>query len=308
MKRLEGLIAAPFTPFDKRGELALGQIEKLARLYENNEVSGAFICGSTGEGSALTFKEKKKVMRAWGDVHSPKLRKIFMLGGTSIKEMKILASKAHKYGMDGISVLCPYYFRPANLERLVDFCSEVARAAPKLPFYYYHIPALTGGHFSMLEFLKLAETKIPNLAGIKYTFSDIMDYQRCRAYGDGKYDLLWGTDEALLSGLAVGTKGAVGSTYNYAAPLYNGIISAFNEGDLPEARRLQDKAVEMVAILVKYGGGEAGKGFMKLIGVDCGWFRSPLKALTAEQYSSLNKDLKSIGFFEFCSQVQKDNS
>lgn len=303
MQKLKGLIAAPFTPFDKKGNLALGQIEKLVQLYEKNGVNGAFICGSTGEGVALTFKEKKQVMATWGKIKSPKLQKIFMVGGTCLKEMQSLAKYAQKNKMDAISMLCPYYFKPASLERLVHFCSEVAKAAPNLPFYYYHIPVLAGGHFSMLEFLKLAEKQIPNLAGIKYTYSDIMDYQQCRAYKKGKYQLLWGTDEALLSGLAAGAKGGVGSTYNYAAPLYNNIIKAFKEGNIKEASRLQDKAVQMVDLLVKYGGNEAGKGFMKLIGVDCGWFRAPLKPLSKKQLSGLKSDLKEIDFFDFCSKV-----
>ncbi len=301
--KLKGLIAAPFTPFDKKGNLALSQIDQLAKLYEKNGVNGAFICGSTGEGVALTFKEKKQVMTAWGKVKSTKIKKIFMVGGTCLKEMQALAKLAQKQKMDAISILCPYYFKPANLERLVDFCSEVATATPNLPFYYYHIPALTGGHFSMYEFLKLADGRIPNLAGIKFTYFDLMDFQNCRAYKNGKYQILWGTDEALLSGLAAGATGGVGSTYNYAAPLYNNIIAAFNKGKMKEASRLQDKAVQMVNLLVKYGGNEAGKGFMKLIGVDCGWFRAPLKPLSKKQYSALESELKEIGFFEFCSKV-----
>ena len=216
MQKLEGLIAAPFTPFDKKGKLALKQIKQLARLYEKNGVKGVFICGSTGEGVALTFKEKKQVMAAWGKLKNTSLKRFFMVGGTCLKEMQVLAKLAQKNNMDAISILCPYYFKPANLTRLVDFCSEVAKAAPNLSFYYYHIPALTGGHFSMYEFLKLAENRIPNLAGIKFTASDIMDYQKCRMYKNGKYQIFWGIDEALLSGLAAGAKGGVGSTYNYA--------------------------------------------------------------------------------------------
>ena len=73
----------------------------------------------------------------------------------------------------------------------------------------------------MLEFLRLAEDSIPNLAGIKYTHSNIMECHACRRYKDGKYTIFWGTDEALLSALVIGVEAAVGSTYNYAAPLYH---------------------------------------------------------------------------------------
>lgn len=303
MQPLTGLIAAPFTPMDDRGALKLDKIETLARLYDKNGVSGAFICGSTGEGVALTVEEKKQVAQKWGEVKGDALQTVFMVGGTCLPEMQALAEHAQAHGIDAISALCPYYFRPATVERLVDFCGQVASVTPELPFYYYHIPALTGGDFSMREFLRLAREAIPNLAGIKYTHSNLMDFQQCVSYEDGRYTLLWGMDEALLSGLALGAAGAVGSTYNYAAPLYHQIIRAFEEGDIETARRRQQKAVAMVEILVKYGGSSAGKAFMKLIGVDCGWFRPPLFPLEPERLKAMEKELDEIGFFDFCSQL-----
>lgn len=301
--KLEGLIAAPFTPFNNSGELALGQIETLANLYIKNGVNGAFICGSTGEGVALTFDEKKQVIEAWGTINDPALKKIFLVGGTSLKEMQALAHLAQEHKFDAISMLSPYYFKPAKLMHLVDFCYELAGCVPELPLYYYHIPALTGVNFSMHEFLELAEERIPNLYGIKYTGPDIFDFQKCRMFQDEKYQILWGTDEGLLSGLAAGAKGGVGSTYNYAAPLYHRIIKAFQNGNFEEAKHWQDRAVQMVDLLIKYGGTQAGKAFMKLIGVDCGWFRPPLQPLKSEQVLTLEKELQDIGFFEFCSKV-----
>ena len=91
MQKLTGLIAAPFTPFDEKGELALEQIEKLARLYDKNGVTGAFICGSTGEGTSLSHEEKKLVMETWGREKGESLKVIMMLGGNCLKEIKELA-------------------------------------------------------------------------------------------------------------------------------------------------------------------------------------------------------------------------
>lgn len=303
MKKLKGLIAAPFTPLDERGELALGKISTLARSYEKNHVSGAFICGSTGEGVAMSHEEKKLVMEAWGKEKGSQLKAVFMLGGNCLKEIKELAALAPKYQMDGISILCPYYFKPASVDILVEYCKEVAMEAPDLPFYYYHIPALTNGYFSMLDFLKLAEQEIPNLAGIKYSHPNIMEFHSCSRYNNSKFDLLWGVDEGLLSGLAIGARGAVGSTYNYAAPLYTQVMDAFEAGDLKRAEELQFIAVQIVEILVKYGGTGAGKAIMKLIGLDCGWFRQPLQPLSDSALEEMKIDLDNIGFFDVCSRI-----
>ncbi|WP_257093180.1 dihydrodipicolinate synthase family protein [Sphingobacterium sp. E70] len=63
--KISGLIAAPFTPFDENGELNLELIPSYYEMLKRNRVSGAFICGSTGEGVSLTFDEKVAVMTAW---------------------------------------------------------------------------------------------------------------------------------------------------------------------------------------------------------------------------------------------------
>lgn len=302
MKKLTGLIAAPFTPLDAKGGIALDQIDQLATLYQKNGVNGAFICGTTGEGASLSRKEKEIVMKRWGSVKGS-LGTVFMVGGTSIREMQELAALAVANEMDGIAILCPYFLKPGTVEELVEFCALVAQSAPSLPFYYYHIPALTGGYFSMIKFLELADTSIPNFAGLKYTHSNIMEYHACRRFKDGKYSILWGTDEALLSSLVIGGEGAVGSTYNYAAPLYNALIAAYKAGDLEKAEALQFKSVEMVQLLQKYGGIGAGKAFMKIIGVDCGWFRPPVHSPTESVVKALKAELHEIGFFNFCSQL-----
>ncbi|HZW64877.1 MAG TPA: dihydrodipicolinate synthase family protein, partial [Hanamia sp.] len=64
---LEGLIAAPFTPMDDEGKLNLNIIPEYYRFLKHNKVTGAFICGSTGEGVSMTSEEKKSVIKAWGD-------------------------------------------------------------------------------------------------------------------------------------------------------------------------------------------------------------------------------------------------
>ena len=54
-----------------------------------------------------------------------------------------------------------------------------------------------------------------------------MAYQQCLAVKGGAFDIPWGVDQAFLSALAVGAKGAVGSSYNFAAPVYQRLQAAF---------------------------------------------------------------------------------
>lgn len=301
--RLQGLIAAPFTPMNKNGSLNIELIPAYFDLLKSNGVSGAFICGSTGEGPSLTFEEKKLVAKAWGEATSKEkdFKVILFLGGTCLEDCIELASWAVETGIHAISMTAPFYFKPANIHMLAKSCAVVASAAPGLPFYYYHIPVLTGVQFPMLELLKAVDGMIPNFAGIKYTHEDLMDFMACRQFRQGKYDMLWGRDETLLSALVLGAKGTVGSTYNYAAPLYNDIIESYTRGDMKHAQELQMKSVEMIQLLGKFGGIATGKAYMKLIGLDCGGFRLPVNNMTPGEFEVFKSETKQINFNSYAS-------
>ncbi len=154
----------------------------------------------------------------------------------------------------------------------------------------------------MIDLLKNVEGKISNFAGIKYTHEDVMDFLSCLHFENEKYDMLWGRDENMLSALAVGAKGAVGSPFNYAAPLYYELIDAFNNNDFKKAQSLQQQSIDMIYLLGKYGGIATGKAYMKLVGVDCGEFRLPVKNMNDEQFQLFKKDVEQLNFKSFCSQ------
>jgi N-acetylneuraminate lyase len=102
----------------------------------------------------------------------------------------------------------------------------------------------------------------------------------------------------LLPALAVGAKGAIGSTYTFAAPLYLEVIRAFEKGDLKGARQKMLYLVEMVRILLKFPPIPAQKAIVKRTGIDLGPCRLPLTTLSSEDENSLYKQLDGIGFFE----------
>ena len=302
--KIEGLIAAPFSTQDKQGNILYDRIPLYHDLLEKNEVSGAFINGSTGEGVSLTQKERMKTAEYWAlAAKQSKLKIINLVGGTSYAECIENARHSEEIGMDAIALLAPYYFKPANAKALVEFCAKVAEAVPQLPVYFYHIPVLTGCNISMYDFLKEASTAIPNLAGIKYTHEDFMDFQSCINFENGKYDMLWGRDENLLSALILGAHGGVGSTFNYAAPLYYQLIDAFDNGDFEKARKLQQQSIDMIRLLGKYGGIATGKAYMRYIGFECGEFRLPVKNMSNEAYQEFEKDVQELQMQDLFSKL-----
>ncbi|MFV5692025.1 dihydrodipicolinate synthase family protein [Flavobacterium sp. LT1R49] len=304
IEHLQGLISAPFTPFDSNGKLDVSLIPAYYTFLKRNGITGAFINGSTGEGVSITLEEKKAVAQAWADCSNTDadFKVMVFLGGTCLTDCIDLAKHAYEIGLYAVSLTAPFYFKPANAETLAQICIKVGESVPHMPLYYYHIPVLTGVNVPMFDLIQALDGKLPNFAGVKYTHEDFMDYQSCMSYKDGKYDMLWGRDENMLSALVLGAKGAVGSTFNYASPLYYDLIAAFNANDLVTARALQQKSINMIRLLGKYGGISVGKAYMKMVGFDLGEFRLPVKNMSADQFELFKKDVESLNFEDFKSK------
>jgi len=305
MERFEGLIAAPFTPMDNKGEIIYSQISSYYYFLEKNKVVGAFINGSTGEGVSLSQKEKMKTVEAWTACSKEKktVQVISLVGGTCYKECIENAQHSAENGVDAVAILAPYYFKPAGAKQLAEFCGLIAEAVPQTPVYFYHIPVLTGCNVSMYDFLQEAAPVIPNLVGIKYTHEDFMDFLSCIHFMNGKFEMMWGRDENMLSALVLGSRSAVGSTFNYAAPLYYQLIDAFDKGDLIAARKLQQMSIDMIRLLGKYGGIATGKAYMKFVGIEMGQFRLPVKNSWVKNYEKFTDDVNALQMQEYFSKV-----
>jgi N-acetylneuraminate lyase len=297
--KLNGLVAAPYTPFTKNGDLMLDTIDSYADHLYKNKISGVFVCGTTGESLSLTTDERKQVLEKWVSASKGRLKVICHVGSNCLSESILLARHARENGAYAVGCMAPTFFKPSKAADLGRFLMQIAMAAPEIPFYYYQFPALTGVDIRASEVLQFASASIPNFGGIKFTHSDFYDMQKCIAFEGGRYNILSGFDEMLLCSLSLGVNAAVGSTYNFIAPVYHAVWDAFKAGNMERARQLQLYSVKVVDILVKYRGSTiAGKSIMELIGIDCGPCRIPLVTLAEAEKVRMKEDLNSIGFFE----------
>lgn len=302
---LRGLVAAPFTPFTPTGALNLPVVaQQLAELVKSG-VMYAFVAGTTGEGYSMTVQERMQVAEAWVNASAgvTDFGVIVHVGAEALEDAQALAAHAEAIGAVGIAAMAPVFFKPP-LPALVSWCAAIAAAAPRTPFYYYHIPSMAGAAFMMEDFLTLAQPTIPTLAGLKYTDYNLFDYSRCVHFqqngtAHGPFTVLLGKDEVLLAGLALQGDGGVGSTYNYLGATANRLVGAFQAGNLGAAQLEQTRIQAVVKLLGTYGNAAAGKVIMQLKGIDVGPPRLPNTPLSAAQVQALQQDLESIGFFEW---------
>lgn len=296
--RFTGLIAAPFTAMDESGDVALDTIQQQAERLVHDGVKGVFVCGTTGEGALLSPGERMRVAQRWVDVAADRLKVIVSVGSESPALSRDLAEHAQKIGAAAIGCHAPSYFIPQTADDLVRML-QVVTSRSSLPFYYYHIPSFTHTRFGAAAVMEAAAPVMKNLAGVKYTHEDMMDFAACVELAGDRHEALFGRDEMFLCGLAFGATGAIGSTYNFAAPLYLDIYRHVCLGEDEEAGRLQLKSHQLIRTLLDFGGIiPAGKALMKLRGVDCGGVRAPFQALTSDAIRSLEKKLGEMNLLE----------
>ncbi len=303
-EKIAGLIDAPFTPFDAEGNVNLAPIPAYAVMLQKNGLKGVFVNGSSGEGYMLTTEERKALAEAWVKAAPEGFKVIVHVGSCCVRDSRELARHAAEIGAWGIGAMAPPFPKIGRVEELVKYIEEIACGAPELPFYFYHIPAFNGAFLPMLDVLKAVDGRVPNFAGIKYTFESLYEYNQCRLYKDGKFDMLHGQDETILPCLAMGgARGGIGGTTNYNGRELTAIIDAWNRGDVEAAREHQNFSQEVINVICHFRGNiVGGKRIMKLIGLDLGPNRTPFRNMTDEEEAQMKRELEEIGFFERCNK------
>uniref|UniRef100_A0A3B3Z981 N-acetylneuraminate lyase n=1 Tax=Periophthalmus magnuspinnatus TaxID=409849 RepID=A0A3B3Z981_9GOBI len=233
--RMTGVVAATFTPLTPEGEINLSVIGPyIDYLIEKQNVKSIFVNGTTGESVSLSLAERKALAEDWCHKAKGKMDQVIVhVGCMCLRDSQELACHAAQIGADGIAVISPSFFKPST----AAFLREVASAAPTLPFYYYHLPAMTGVNGNYV--LNDIEELVPSFRGIKFSGCDLMDFGQCVSKSRPHWAVVYGVDEQLLAGLAMGANGAVGSTYNYVGSYMNKLMTAFENGDQLQARAIQ---------------------------------------------------------------------
>ncbi|MBD3349868.1 MAG: hypothetical protein GF364_00100 [Candidatus Lokiarchaeota archaeon] len=291
--KIEGLIAAAFSPLDNMGRLNVDIIPEYYDFLRNNNVKGVFINGTSGEAFSLTSAERNKIVDAWVDARnnagdgSNTFKLIVQVGGTGIEDEKRLADHIKNKPIDGFSSMAPIFFKPTDRFELIKHIQQLALIAPNLPYYYYHVPQISGVDFPMLNFLDTiqeSDYEIPNFAGIKFSLPNFYDYMSCQVKYGERYDMPFCSDQILICALTLGAQGSIGSTYNYSAPLSNEVIRLFQEGHVIKARNLEEKLNQLSKFLHETKAYFAiAKRLLKRKNIDLGIVRSPLMNLSMLQ-------------------------
>jgi N-acetylneuraminate lyase len=300
--KMRGLVAAVVTPMNEKGDLNLNLVPKVVDYLATKGITGIYIAGSTGEGMSLTDEERREVAEAYVFAAKGRMKSFVQVGHNSLKASADLAGHAEAIGADAVSATPTGYFKASSEAELVEGLLPIAEAASKTPFYYYHIPFLSGVNLDPIKLTDISMDRLPTFCGIKYSDgASLHNLSLLESVAPG-LEFLSGSDESYLMSVAQGYKAAVGSTYNYAAPIYNNVRKSLSVGDFKCAQVWQKRALDMFTAMFATCGRSSLKVMMQMVGIDCGPVRRPIDPASPDQVMALKKRLDKMGWFEWINE------
>jgi 4-hydroxy-tetrahydrodipicolinate synthase len=290
--QIRGIIPPVATPMQANEDLDLPRLRWFLDHLIGKGVHGIFVLGTNSECYALDEREKQEVI-AVTVAHVNKRVPVFAgTGAETTREAVRLTRMAEREGVDGVSVITPYFVLPSQQE-LIDHYRRVAEATA-LPVLLYSNPFHTGGvKIEPDTVARLAE--VPNIAGIKDSSGDLQNTNEIIRRVPERFAVLQGRDTLIYAGLIFGARGAVPATCNIAPALVVEIYEAFQRGDQAAAKAAQWR-LNPVRLSLTLGTAPGGvKAALELLGMPIGPCRSPVGPLPADKRHKMKAALAEAG-------------
>jgi len=276
------------TPFDRRGRPDWGALQaildRLAPL-----VDGFLVFGSNGEAPLLTPEERRAGFAA---IRVPG----FFLAG--VGDESLPQARGHLEAARDAGAAAALAFPPRFFAGLLDEAAYVryfqGLAEGGLPVWLYHVPQLTRVPLPLSVVEALA--RLPGIEGIKDSSGEVARFAFYDARGLG-LRVYSGSAVVFLPALLFGAEGGVLAVANLVPRLASGILEAFRQGRVEEARRLQNR-LDPLARLLGQGGPVLLKQAMRHLGFPAGYPRPPYPEESPlwQDFKPLLLELEAEGF------------
>jgi 4-hydroxy-tetrahydrodipicolinate synthase len=294
---LKGVFPALVTPFVRKtealDETALRQLIRHCLPH----VDGVVPCGTTGEFPYLTRAEQKRMVEIAREEVGDKIV-IAGCGASGTRQALSLAADAKAAGADAILVVTPFFLHPSDkgiYQHYYDIATQV-----DIPLILYNIPQVMDAYLPRTVIEDLAD--LPNVIGLKDSSGNLTYTMEVLEYAGDRIDLLIGHDEVVVPALAGGVSGMILASAQVYPEVWQKVLALVGDGQVAQARAEQRRVQKLSRIFCRHGGGVAVKAALKMMGVQAGVPRRPLKAvggaLSHETRAEIQLELERIGKIE----------
>jgi 4-hydroxy-tetrahydrodipicolinate synthase len=283
------VLTAVVTPFKADGTIDFERFRELAQYLVESGSDGLVVAGTTGESPTLGDDERLELFRVAVDTLEGRATVVAGTGTYSTAHSIHLTREAHELGVDGFLVVTPYYNKPPA-RGIVEHFRAIADVTDR-PIVVYNIPGRVVINIEPDTIVELAD--IPNVRAVKQANSDLA--QASRIVGETDLDLYAGDDDLVLPFLELGGVGGVCVHTHVVGPQVRQIVSAFREGDIETARRVNEEIKPALEILKVQTNPIAIKAALNLLGHDVGGLRLPLVPANESEIAQVRDCLERLG-------------
>ena len=217
MLKLEGIMPALLTLYDRDGEVTTKGLEEFVGFLVDRGCRGLFVGGSTGEGFLQTVQERCRYLEAVVKTVAGRVPVIAHVGALATRDACEIARFAAKVGADAVGSVLPVYYS-IGTEGAVAYYRSIGEASD-LPLLIYY---LAGANVGTLDPQVFADNfvDLPNVFAMKYTSPDVELFRKIHDLTEGRLQMIMGCDQAFLPALTMGAVGAIGTTYNFMPEIY----------------------------------------------------------------------------------------
>lgn len=285
---------AIISPFHN-GQLNIKALRALLDFQLENGTDAIIVCGTTGEASTMTYKERMQTISCCAEHVAGRVPVIAGSGSNSTEITLALSKDAISAGADSVLVVTPYYNK-ATQEGLIRHFSLVADAVAK-PVILYNVPSRTGVTIAPETYAELA--KHPNINGVKEAGGNLSNIQKTRNLCSEDFSIWSGNDDETAAICLLGGVGVISVAANIVPAEMHALVQLCLENDYASAGLLQLYLKDLCDTLFCEVNPIPVKTAMNLMGMDAGDLRLPLcppseanlKRIrtTLKQYALLNE-------------------
>jgi 4-hydroxy-tetrahydrodipicolinate synthase len=282
-------LTAIVTPFKTDGTIDFERFSELALYLVENGSDGIVVAGTTGESPTLTDDERLELFRVAVDTLNGRATVVAGTGTYSTAHSVHLTREAHELGVDAFLVVTPYYSKPPA-RGIVEHFRAIADVSDR-PIVVYNIPGRVVINIEPETIVELAE--IPTVRAVKQANDDLV--QARRIVGETDLDLYAGDDNLILPFLELGGIGGVCVHTHVVGPQVKQMVSAFRDGDVETARRIDEELQPAFELLKVQTNPIAIKAALNLLGHDVGGLRLPLVQANEGEIAQIRDCLERLG-------------
>lgn len=287
MSIFKGSGVAIVTPFNENGV----NFERLRTLLEWHIEQGTdaiIICGTTGEATTMTEKEKKDTIKFTVDVVNKRIPVIAGTGSNNTSSAIVMSKYAESVGVDGLLVITPYYNKTTQKGLIKHF--EAINNEVNTPIILYNVPSRTGVNIKPSTLVELA--KLSNVAAIKEASGNISQIVEMKSLCRDSIDIYSGNDDQTVAIMSVGGIGVISVLANVIPGKVHEMAEKCLQGNFKDALQIQLDTLSLSNTLFIETNPIPVKTAMNLMGMEVGPLRLPLCDMEDKNEETLKNVLK----------------